>query len=465
MSANDAARGAQPDRQPGAATLEALLEWLRIPSISTEAADPAQLERAAEWAARRVRAAGGQAELVSIDGGNPLVVGELRAARGQAPTVLVYGHYDVQGPGPPELWSSPPFEPQLRAGRIYGRGSSDDKGNFLPLLLVACELAAAGELPVNVRVLIEGEEERGSEAVTRWLREDERGADVAIVFDSAMADARTPAITLGLRGIVMLDLTVRAAAHNLHSGIYGGSVLNALHVMHTVLDAVLPGPDGLVRAELREGALEPAAAELESWRRLPDAGELIAAAGGRPVGAGAAADYYRRNGAEPSLEVNRLEGGEARTVVPAQAEATISLRLAPGQRPERMREVLEALLRAALPEGAELQIEAEHSAQPILVEAGEPAVTLAARALERACGVAPALVRSGGSIPVVAEMAARGYPVIVSGFALPQDQIHGPDESFALQSLAWGEAAARELYRELAALAGGTRKPGAEDGG
>ncbi len=448
MSANDTAGQAQPSE----ALLGELFEWLRIPSISTPAPAGADLERAAEWAAERVRAAGGEAELVRLGAGNPLVTGELRASREGAPTVLIYGHYDVQGPGPAELWSSLPFEPLVRDGRIYGRGSSDDKGNFLPLLTVACELSRQGALPVDVRVLIEGEEERGSEAVSAWLREDERGADVAIVFDSAMADPHTPAITLGLRGIVMLDLVIRTAVHNLHSGIYGGSVLNALHVMQTVLAAVAPGPDGTVREELREGVLAPAASELASWQRLPDAAALFDQAGARPVSAGAAEDYYRRNGAEPALEINRLEGGEARTIVPAAAQATISLRLAPGQEPARMQDVLEGLLRAALPAGAELEITPEHAATPVLVEADQEAVKLAARALERACGVAPALVRSGGSIPVVAEMAARGYPVIVSGFALPEDQIHGPNESFALQSLAWGEAAARALFEELAAL-------------
>lgn len=434
------------------ALLADLCEWLRIPSISTEPGYEQDLEQAAEWAAGRVRDAGGSAELVRIGEGNPLVVGELAASVADAPTVLIYGHYDVQGAGARELWESPPFEPTIRAGRLYCRGASDDKGNFLPLLRVACELARAGELPLHVRVLVEGEEERGGESVAAWLRGDGRGADAAIVFDSAMADPRTPAITLGLRGVVMLGLRVIAAEHNLHSGIYGGSVLNALHALHRVLAAVVPAADGAVRPELREGTLEPSAAELESWQRLPDAAELFAAAGARAVSPGAAADYYRRNGAEPSLDVNRIEGGEARTIVPALAEATLSLRLAPGQDPLRMQAVLEGLLRDAVPAGAELEIVPEHTATPVLFEPHEEAVQLAGRALERACGVAPALVRSGGSIPVVAEMAARGYPVIVGGFALPEDQIHGPNESFALSSLALGEAAARELYRELASL-------------
>src|SRR3954463_2606525 len=179
--------------------LDELFDWLRIPSISTGGGEPADLQRAAEWAAAKVRAAGGEAELVRIGDGNPLVIGELRASAGAeaAPTVLIYGHYDVQGAEPLELWDTPPFQPAVRDGRLYARGAADDKGNFLPLLLAACELAAAGELPVNVRVLVEGEEETGSAACMRWLDADQRGADAAIVFDSAMVDERTPAITIG----------------------------------------------------------------------------------------------------------------------------------------------------------------------------------------------------------------------------------------------------------------------------
>src|ERR1700730_16370921 len=247
--------------------LDELIDWLRIPSVSTGGGEPAAIERAASWVADRVRAAGGGCELVRIGDGNPLAVGELRAADGDAPTVLIYGHYDVQGPGPAELWTSPPFEPEIRDGRLYARGAADDKGNFLPLLHVACAMARADALPVHVRVLVEGEEERAGDAVTAWVREDARRADAAIVFDSGMPDAATPAITIGLRGIVMMHLDVQTAERNLHSGMYGGSVLNALHVLHGLLAQVLPGPDGRVREELRAGIRPPARAELESWKR------------------------------------------------------------------------------------------------------------------------------------------------------------------------------------------------------
>ena len=434
------------------ALLEELTDWLRIPSISTGDGDPADIRRAAEWVVERVRAAGGEADLVET-AGNPLAVGELRASSGdrEAPTVLIYGHYDVQSVGDPAAWETPPFEPSERGGRLFARGASDDKGNFLPLLHVACEMARAGELPVNVRVLVEGEEEMGGEGVAEWVRADERGADAALVFDSDMADADTPAITVGLRGIVQLAITVRVADRDLHSGMYGGSVLNALHVLHAMLAQVMPGPDGRLRPELRGGLEEPAALERESWARMKPGDQVLAEVGGRPVHPGAGDEYYERNGADASLDVNMVEGGEPRTVVPSVARAQISLRLAPRQRSDEMRPVLEKLLRSAAPEGAAVSFEWQ-VAEPSLFDVEQPAIQLAAAALERACGVAAVMQRSGGSIPVVAELAAAGIPTVVGGFALPDDAIHAPNESYRLESLRLGAAAARELYAALAEL-------------
>lgn len=434
-----------------AGLLQALDEWLRIPSVSTEGGDAAALAAAADWAVTRVRAAGGTAEAVVIGEGNPLVVGELWASDPDAPTVLIYGHYDVQSTGPLDAWTSPPFEPQTRDGRLFARGASDDKGNFLPLLHVACAMAESGELPVHVRVLVEGEEEANGDAVSTWIRDDERGADVAIVFDSGMADADTPAVTVGLRGMVAAELRITTAERNLHSGMYGGTVLNALHVLHGALANVLPDAEGRVPPALRAGVHEPAPAEVASWERLMPGTQAIAGVGGRPVSPQAGREFYARTGAQPALDVNHLGGGERRTVVPATAEASVTLRLAPGQDPDAMRAELERLLRTGLPDGAELSLTC-HTAAAALFDVEEPALQLAAEALQRACGVEPVFVRSGGSIPIVAEMAAQGYPVIVSGFGLPEDAIHAPDESFALRSLEWGAAAARELYRSLAAL-------------
>jgi acetylornithine deacetylase/succinyl-diaminopimelate desuccinylase-like protein len=433
------------------ALLDDLIDWLRIPSISTGEGDPADLERAAEWAAEKVRDAGGTVDLVRLDGRAPLVVGELRSARADAPTVLIYGHYDVQGIGDPALWSSPPFAPEVRDGRLFARGAADDKGNFWPLLHAACALARAGELPVHVRVLVEGEEEAGSFAAIDWLRADARGADAAIVYDSGMADARTPAVTTALRGIVMCDLTLRCGERDLHSGMFGGVARNALHVLHGLLAGLLPGPDGRVREELLAGVEAPAAAERASWERLPPGDAALAEVGAVPLDPRAGAELYERTGARPSLDVNYVEAGAPRTVIPSTVRAAFSLRLAPRQDATAMRATVERLLRDALPEGCTLDLD-WHTAEPALFAADEPAVQLAAEALERAAGVAPVLVRSGGSIPIVAELAAKGIPTIVTGFVLPDDPFHAPDESFAVRNLELGERAGRELLAALASL-------------
>jgi acetylornithine deacetylase/succinyl-diaminopimelate desuccinylase-like protein len=434
-----------------------LFDWLRIPSISTGGGDPADLTRAAEWAAAKVRRAGGTAELVSpVEGGNPLVVGELPASSDAdaAPTVLIYGHYDVQGAEPLDLWETPPFEPTVRDGRIYARGAADDKGNFLPLLAAACDLATAGELPVNVRVAIEGEEEAGGEGIAAWLAADERGADAAIVYDSGMAAADLPAITIGLRGAYLVSFDVRAAARDLHSGMYGGSALNSLHALHAALAQVLPDPQtGRVRDELRVGIAPVADAERASWDALPSGEAFLADAGARPAYPGAGAEYTERNGADTALDVDQVVAGDARTVIPAVTRATVSIRLAPGQDPDAMGAELLRLMREGLPEGAELEVVSGHSAQPALFGVDTPAIQLAAAAIERATGLKPAFVRSGGSIPIVADFAAKGIPTIVTGFTLPDDAFHAPNESLWERGLELGYASAREMLTGLAALA------------
>jgi acetylornithine deacetylase/succinyl-diaminopimelate desuccinylase-like protein len=251
---------------------------------------------------------------------------------------------------------------------------------------------------------------------------------------------------------VLLTFDVRAAARDLHSGMYGGTALNSLHAAHQALAAVLPGPDGRVREELRVGIAPIADAERESWKALPTGDEALADAGARPAYPGAGAEHLERNGSDTAVDVNQIVAGDARTVIPAVTRVTVSIRLAPGQDPDAMGAELERLLREGLPAGAELDVVASHSAQPALFPVDTPAIRLAAQALERACGVAPAFVRSGGSIPIVADFGAKGIPTIVTGFVLPDDPFHAPNESFSLRGLALGEQSARELLLGLAAL-------------
>jgi acetylornithine deacetylase/succinyl-diaminopimelate desuccinylase-like protein len=433
--------------------LDELCAWLRIPSISSGGGDPADLQRAAEWACERVIAAGGTAEVLS-GFGNPLCVGELRSSRSDAPTVLIYGHYDVQSPDPRELWTSDPFEPVVRDGRLYARGASDDKGNFLPLLHVACELARAGELPVHVRIVLEGEEEVGGSNVLRYLADDERGADCAVVFDGGMIDEARPALHIAVRGVVMAHLRVRTAERDLHSGVYGAAALNASHVLMGMLAHVLPGPGGLVREELRAGLLQPSAEEIASWAELPPGAEVLAAAGAHEIAPGAAAEFYGRTWADTSVDVNGIESGDAlqrRTIIPCTASARLTVRVALGQDGSEIAAALERILREAAPPGAQIELDVEPG-DPAGFDAAEPVLALARDAIGRAAGTTPLFVRTGGSIPILGGLAHRGIPTILSGFALDSDGIHGPDESYRLESLALGERAARELYAALATL-------------
>jgi acetylornithine deacetylase/succinyl-diaminopimelate desuccinylase-like protein len=425
-------------------------EWLRIPSISAGARNEPALREAAEWALTRVREAGGTCELVDTPGGAPLVVGELRAARDDAPTVMIYGHYDVQDPGDEGAWTAPPFEPDIRDGRLYARGASDDKGNLLPLLHVACAMADAGELGVHVRVLIEGAEETGSDDVNQWVLADERGADCVIVFDSGMLDEDTPALTVGTRGNVFVAIEVRTGDRPIHSGMYGGAALNAFHALHLALANVLPR-DGRLPEPLRAGLVPPTPEEIATWDELPDGAGMLAQAGARPADPAAGAELHTRTGADASLDVHRIHGGQARTIVPELATCDLSLRIAPGQDAAEISAAFEGLLRETLPDGAEMSYSAV-LADPSRFDPASAPLRIARAAFGRTFGKEPVLVRSGGTLPILAAFTERGIPAIVSGFALPQDNIHAPDESYAIASIDRGRRAARALFEDLAQL-------------
>jgi acetylornithine deacetylase/succinyl-diaminopimelate desuccinylase-like protein len=435
------------------AILDELVEWLRIPSISSGGGDPADLRRAAEWVCARVEEAGGEGRVKDTTG-NPLALGELRARRSDAPTVWIYGHYDVQSPEPLGEWTTPPFEPELRDGRIYARGACDDKGNFLPLLHTACALARAGELPVHVRVLVEGEEEIAGTSVIDHIRHDPVGADCAVVFDSVMVGEGTPALTVSARGIVYVGLKVRTGRTPVHSGM-GNAVLNALDVLAGMVRALGPDASGRLPAQLVAGAADPGEWERADEAGLPPGAEVIEEMGGRPHDADAAADFYRRTAAAPSVEIHGIDGGDAgriRTAIPVEARAMLSMRLAPGQRSADAAVALEGMLRAAAPANADVEVDILSRAEPAAFDPASPALQLASAALERAAGVPAVALRMGGSLPLLSAFSERGIPAVVTGFAVTGDRVHGPDESYRLESLRLGEAAARELLTALAAL-------------
>ena len=437
------------------ATFEELAEFLRIPSVSADPAHRGDVVRAAEWVCELVRGAGGEADVLDWHG-QPLAIGEVRASHGddEAPTVLCYGHFDVQPPAPLELWESDPFEAELRGGYIYARGTVDDKGQLYMLLAAARELARAGELPVNVRFCCDGEEETGGHSIVEYLQDDERVAAAAIIFDSGMIRRGLPAFNVATRGISYFHLTVRTGERDLHSGMYGGAALNAAHALAAMITALV-ARDGRLAEPLRQGIVPPTAEELAGWRELPAGAEELSEQGARPADPRAAEEFYLRTFAEPALDVNGFESGSPhlqKTVLPVEAVANLSIRLAPGQEVGVIAAELERLLHEAAPAGARVEVEQLSSAPPGLVAPDAKAIQLGLDAFERALGVRPALIRTGGTLPIVPALAGKGIPTIITGFGLPDSNIHSPNERLLAEYLPLGTAAARELFLALAAL-------------
>jgi acetylornithine deacetylase/succinyl-diaminopimelate desuccinylase-like protein len=432
-----------------------LAEFLRIPSISADSAHADDVVRAAAWVRDFIRAAGGEAEVVDWKG-QPLAIGELRASANAegAPTVIAYGHFDVQPPDPLELWESDPFEPEIRGDYLYGRGTVDDKGQLYMLLAAARELAQAGELPVNLRFCCDGEEETGGHSIVEFLEADERGADAAIIFDSGMIRRDVPAFNVAMRGIMYFHVTLRTGERDLHSGMYGGAALNAAHAIMTALDALV-ARDGTLIDELRVGRAEPTAEELAGWEQLPAGADELSDQGARPKDPNAARDFYLRTFAEPAVDVNGIATGSPilqKTVLPVEAVANVSMRLAPGQKVEEVAPVFERILRDAAPDGADVEVELWSSAPPGLVPPDAKAVQLGLDAFERVLGRRPALIRSGGSIPLVAALSDKGIATVITGFGLPDSQVHSPNERLVAEYVPAGIRAARELYLAFAAL-------------
>ena len=432
-----------------------LAEFLRIESISADPARAGEVKEAGEWVCRLIRDAGGECDLVDWHG-QPLAVGEVRASRDadRAPTVLCYGHFDVQPADPLELWESPPFEPEIRGEYLYGRGVADDKGQLYLLLSAARELARAGELPVNVRFACDGEEESGGHSIVEFLEADERGGDAAVIFDSGMIARDRPAFDIATRGIAYFHVTLRTGERDLHSGLYGGAALNAAHALIKTLGAVV-AVDGRLAEPLRQGILPPSEGELANWRELPAGAGELADQGARPADVRAAEEFYVRTFAEPALDVNGIESGSPhiqKTVLPVRADANVSIRLAPGQQVEPVVDAFETLLRKAAPPGTELDVRLLAAAPPAMVPADAKAIQLGLGAFERALGVRPLLIRSGGSLPIVAAFADKGIATVITGFSLPNANLHSPNERLLAEYVPRGIAAARALFEDFAVL-------------
>jgi acetylornithine deacetylase/succinyl-diaminopimelate desuccinylase-like protein len=432
------------------AWLDELREFIAIPSVSADPAHREDVVRAAEWLADLIKHSGGEAEVTPF-GDRELVIGEIPASRGNgsAPTVLVYGHYDVQPPAPLELWESGPFELTERDGWYYARGIADDKGQLYSLVKAAQLLSQQGELPVNVRFASDGEEEIGGHTIVDFIEQDDRGADACVVFDGHSTRPDQLEFSVGTRGLAAFRVRVRTGRRDMHSGIYGGGALNAIHALMQTLGGVI-ARDGVLPEPLREGCAPLRPEEKEAAAALPTGHVLIDEAGATPLDRRAGDEFYIRTWAQPSLDVNGVYGGKPEfinTTLPVEAHAIFTIRVAPGQELERIQDAAERLLGEAAPEGAELEVVRENSAHPGLVPTDSRAIKLGLDAFERAVGRRPLLVRAGGTLPIVPALVDKPIPTVLTGFALPESNAHSPNERMRVEDLPRAIAAAQELFR------------------
>jgi acetylornithine deacetylase/succinyl-diaminopimelate desuccinylase-like protein len=421
-----------------------LQELLRIPSVSALSQHRGDVLRAAEWVAADLRAMGlhGVETIADPEGGNPLVYGEWLDAPGH-PTLLIYGHYDVQPPDPLELWQTPPFEPTVRGDDLYARGAADDKGQMLALLKgVEAVLQSTGRLPVNLKVLIEGEEEVSGTHIERFVRANAAriGADAALIADSPMFAPRVPALATGLRGLVYTEIEAQGAAHDLHSGLYGGAAPNALNGLAAILAGLKDAYTGRIQVPDFYDAVEPPTAEERAaWARLPfdEQAYLAAEIGATALAGEQGYGVLERTWARPTLDVNGALGGftgeGSKTVIPARAMAKVSMRLVPRQDPAQILARFEQYVAQLCPPGITATVRPLGLAMPVSLPADTPAMRAAAAALQDTFEVPAALTRMGGSIPVVETfLSAAGIPSVLAGFGLPDDNLHAPNEKFHL---------------------------------
>lgn len=437
-------------------------EFLQIPSVSTESRYRDDVRRCAEWVAGHLEAAGVQdAEVVATDG-HPIVLGEHRGDP-SAPTVMLYGHYDVQPVDPEELWTSPPFQPTRRDGRLYARGAVDDKGQ-VHMHIKALEALdrAGGGIPLNVKLVLEGEEEVGSRHLEAFLaaNRERLDCDAVLISDTSMFAPDLPCITTGLRGIVYTELTFVGPKSDLHSGSYGGAVVNPANALCEVV-ARLKDDEGRVTVPGFYDSVKPIGdKERESLAKLPFDEESFRREVGAPALAGEAGyGALERIWFRPTLDVNGLLSGftgeGAKTVLPSKAMAKVSMRLVPDQDPAAVVEAFERHVRALAPPGVEVEVRRYHGGSPWAAEPDHPVFEAAEAALERAFGNPPAFIREGGSIPIVSLFEETfGCPILLVGFALPGSNVHAPDEWIDMSVYHRGIEALVELYREIPARMG-----------
>jgi len=427
--------------------LNELKDLLRIPSISTLPENKADCRRAAEFLLAELTHIGFEhAKLLETEG-NPLVYADWLHADGK-PIALFYGHYDVQPTDPEDEWLSPPFEPTERDGNLYGRGTCDDKGQvWAQIKALESLMAANGKLPINVRVLLEGEEEVGGEGIEAFVasKPPELKSDFALVSDTELFAPGLPTLCVGLRGMIYTELEVRGAKTDLHSGMYGGAAPNPFVAIAQIV-AKLKDEDGhILIPGFYDGIIPPSPEELAAWSSLPFDEEhyRLTEVGSRTLVGEAGYSVLQRTWARPTLDVHGMPGGfigaGAKTVIPAKAQAKVSMRLVPGMVPAKSFALYKSYVEKIAPDGVDIEVRLIHSGDPCLVRVDNPYIQAATTALREVWGQETVFIRSGGSIPIVGDFDRNlGIPSVMMGFGLPDDNIHAPNEKFHLKNFELG---------------------------
>ena len=423
--------------------LDELKTFLTIPSISTLPEHRGDIGRAARFVAGNLSAAGMENVEIIPTAGHPLVYADWMRAPGK-PTVLCYGHYDVQPPDPLEQWVTPPFEPTVRDGNIYARGSADDKGQmYMHIKAVETLRAVNGRLPVNVKFLIEGEEEVGGESIAQYVaaNPDKLKADVALVSDTALYAEGVPTLCIGLRGLIYMEVEASGPMRDLHSGLYGGAAPNAVFGLIELLAKTKSAAGAIRIPGMYDDVEPPAAAEKESWQRLPfrEKDFLKKEVGSKRLTGESKYSVLERIWARPTLEVHGIAGGftaaGSKTVIPAKATAKVSIRLVPRQDPEKIIAAFRKFVEKNTPKGIRTEVRVLNAAPAVMVNPDHPAIQIAAKAFSDILEKPTVFIRSGGSIPIVGDFATHlQIPTVLMGFGLPDDGLHSPNEKYKLDN-------------------------------
>lgn len=440
-------------------SLQQLLEFLAIGSVSTDPARAGDVQHCATWLSDHLRTIGMPTVEIHQTAGNPIVYAEHLGAGPDKPTVLMYGHYDVQPVDPIDLWTNPPFEPTLRDGKVYARGATDDKGQvFIHVKAVEAMLATSGSLPVNLKMLIEGEEEIGSPNLTPFVREhrERLACDAVVVSDTAMFAPGEPSIVYGLRGLAYLQIDVQGPNRDLHSGSYGGPVANPLNALCTIIGKLKDEQGRVTIPGFYDDVLDVADQERAELNGLQYSDErLMGDVGVTALGGESGFSSVEKLWTRPTLDVNGIYGGftgeGAKTVLPAKGMAKVSMRLVPHQEHHDIARKVQDFVNSITPPGITATVTDLHGADPVLVPRDAPAMYAAARALEETYGKPCKYQREGGSIPVVQLFdQVLQAPTVLMGFGLANENAHSPDEHFALENFRAGKQAAVRFYHYVA---------------